>query len=105
MPLTVGVASVDNLLCVAEQALDHIQLFGDRRFGLQLPFLRHNRQVGEIPAGIAAVIDVRLRLLQQMADTPGDHLPVAALNIAIAFAVRFRQHIGDSPTETSVFLQ
>ena len=103
LPLTVGVAGVDNLLGLAEQALDDIQLFGDRRFWLQLPFLRHNWQIGEIPAGIAAVIDVRLRLLQQVTDTPGDHLPVAALNKAIAFAMRFRQHIGDSPTETRFF--
>ena len=103
LPFSVRVAGVDNLLGVAEQALDDIQLFGDRGLWLQLPFLRHNRQIVEIPPGIAAVVDVRLRLLQQVADTPGDHLPVAALNIAIAFAVRFRQHIGDSPTETRFF--
>ena len=103
LPLSVRVTGVNHLLRIAQQTLDDVELFGDRRFGLQLPLLRHNRQVEQIPARIAPVIDVRLSLLEQMADTPGDHLPVTALNVAITFAMRFGEHVGDCATETGFF--
>lgn len=67
---------MDHFLRLAKQTLDHIELFGDRGLWLQLPFLRHNRQIVEIPPGIAAVVDVRLRLLQQVADTPVTTCPL-----------------------------
>ena len=34
LPLTVGVAGMDHFLRLAKQTLDHIELFGDRGFGL-----------------------------------------------------------------------
>ena len=94
---------MDHFLRIAKQTLNHVKLFGHRGLGLELPLFRNDRQVEQIPARIALIIDVRLSLLQQVADTPGDHLSVAAFNITIAFAMRFWQHIGNGAAETRLF--
>ncbi|CNT64199.1 Uncharacterised protein [Salmonella enterica subsp. enterica serovar Bovismorbificans] len=86
-----------------QKALNHIELFGDGRTRLKLPFFRHDRQVSQIPARITAVIRIRLRLFQQMTNTPGDDLPVSALNKTIAFTVRFWQHIRNGAPQTRFF--
>lgn len=94
---------MNDFLRIAEQTLNHVKLFGHRRFRLELPLFRHDRQVEQVPARIARIVDVGLGLLQQVADAPRDHLSVTALNIAVAFAMRFWQHIGDGATETRFF--
>lgn len=57
----------------------------------------------KIPARIAAVVGVWLRLLKQVTDTPGHHLTITALDKAIAFPVRFRQDISNGARQTRFF--
>lgn len=71
-----------------QEALNDVELFGDGRTRLETPLFRHNRQIVEVPAGVAAVVDIRLRLFKQVTDTPGDHLPVTAFDKAVSFAMR-----------------
>ena len=103
LPFPVRVTRVDHFRRLMQEALNHVELFGDGRTRLQAPLFRHNRQIVEIPAGVAAVVDIRLRLLKQVTDTPGDHLPVTAFDKAVTFAMRFRQHVGDGTRQTRLF--
>ncbi len=43
LPFSIRVARVNHFLRLAKQALDDVQLFGDRRFWLQLPLFRNDR--------------------------------------------------------------
>ena len=45
----------------------------------------------------------RLRLLKQVTNTPGHHLPVSAFDKTVTFAMWLRQHIGDSARQTRFF--
>ena len=103
LTLSVRVTGMNDFLRIAEQTLNHVKLFGHRWLRLELPLFRHDRQVEQVPARIARIIDIGLGLLQQVADAPGDHLPVTALNIAVTFAMRFWQHLGDGAAETRFF--
>ena len=64
---------------------------------------RDNRQIRKIPARIAAVVGVWLRLLKQVTDTLGHHLTITALDKAIAFPVRFGQDISNGARQTRFF--
>ena len=99
----VRVTCVNHFRGFVQETLDHVQLFGHRRPGLQAPFFRHDGQIVEVPAGVAAVVDLRLRLLKQVTNTPGHHLPVTAFDKAVALAVRLRQHVGDGARQARLF--
>ncbi len=103
LTLAIRVTGVNNLAGLAKQTLDHVDLLGDRGARLQLPLLRHDRQIRQAPAGVAAVIDIRLRLLKQVTDAPGHHLAVATLDIAVALAVRLWQHVGNGTAQAGFF--
>ena len=103
LPFTIGVTGVNNFAGFMQKALNDVELFGHRGARLQLPLFRDNRQIDQTPASITTVVGIRLRLFKQVTNTPGHHLSISAFDKTIAFAMRLRQHIGDSTRQTWFF--
>ena len=89
LPFAIRVSGVDNFSCGTEQRTDGAQLFRHRVAGSEDPFLRDNRQISQVPAGITRIIRIRLCLLQQVADTPGHTVILTTADKAVPPLVRF----------------
>ncbi len=103
LSFTIGVTCVNDFTGLMQKSLNNVELFGHRGTRLQLPLFRDNRQINQTPASITTVVGIWLRLLKQVTNTPGHHLPVSALDKTVTFAMRLRQHIGDSARQTRFF--
>ncbi|MNV32296.1 hypothetical protein D3C71_1236300 [compost metagenome] len=103
LPFPVRVTRVNHFFGIVKKTFDDVELFGDGGTRLQFPLLRHDRQIVEIPARVTAVVDIRLRLFEQVTDTPGDHLSVSAFDKAVALAMRLGQHIGNRTGQARLF--
>ncbi|MNH08507.1 hypothetical protein D3C73_894300 [compost metagenome] len=58
----VRVTGMHHFIGLVQQLFDGIKLFADRRPWLQLPLFGDDRQIGQRPARITAVVSIRLRL-------------------------------------------
>ncbi len=103
LTFAIGVARMHHFAGLLQQLLNNFKLLRHRGTRLQLPFLRDDRQVGQRPARVAAVVTVRLRLLQQVPDAPGDDLIVAAGDKALSATMGLGQHIGNRAAKARFF--
>ena len=90
LALATGIGRADDLvgLRVVDQFLDDLVLVGGRARGLELPGLRHHRQLLERPAALPRrAVLVWLGELHQVAQRPGDDIAIA-FEIALAALLR-----------------
>ncbi|MNC12050.1 hypothetical protein D3C75_597630 [compost metagenome] len=87
LSFAIRVTCMNHFVSLDEEFFDGVKLFSHRRARLQLPFFRHNRQIGKVPTRETRIVSIRLGLFEQVADTPGNDLPITTLNEPIATAM------------------
>ncbi len=88
LPFPVRVTGIDHAVGLLDEPLDHGKLALGLGLGHQLPLDGHDGKVLHPPLLVGGVISIGLRLLQQVADTPGHHVSLRRLDETLSLLVR-----------------
>ncbi len=98
----VRVTGVDHAVGLLDQPLDDGELGFGLGFGHQLPLGGDDGEMLHPPLLEGGVIGIWLGLLQQVADTPGDHISLGGLDKTVALLVGLGQGIGNGAPQSGL---
>ena len=102
LPFPVRVTGVDHAVRLLDQSLDDGELGFGLGLGHQLPLGGDDGEMLHPPLLEGGVIGIGLGLLQQMADAPGDHIPLGGLDETFPLLVGLGQCIGYGAAESGL---
>ncbi len=99
LPFPIRVTGVDHAVGLLDQPLDDGELGFGLGLGHQLPLGWDDGEMLHPPLLEGGVIGIGLGLLQQMADAPGDHIPLGCFDKTVALLVGLGQGIGNGAAQ------